>query len=155
MKPLIWRPTMHAYFYQIQTRMKFCSASYSDFVVWRGVIRAENWIYPNEQFMATALEKVTSFIKSGVLPEILGRWYFKAPVSSASGSGSRALHQTEDISPQPYSCPCKSVVPRQAGRRRRDDCMWSWTVFDLVSGSLGAWQVTLNFQGQQTWNQSR
>ena len=41
--------------------------------------------------------------KSGVLPELLGRWYSKAPVSSASGSGSRALHQTEDISPQPYS----------------------------------------------------
>ena len=34
--------TNHAYFYQIQAQMRFCSASYCDLVVWRGVICAEN-----------------------------------------------------------------------------------------------------------------
>ena len=58
-------------------------------------------MYPNEKFMATALEKVTSFIKLGVLPELLGKWYSKAPVSS--GMGCRDLHQSEDISSQSSS----------------------------------------------------
>ena len=78
--------TNHTYFHRVQAQMKFCRVTYCNFVVWREEELFVQRIYPNEKFMATALEKVTSFIKLGVLPELLGKWYSKAPVSSGMGT---------------------------------------------------------------------
>ena len=100
--------TNHTYFHRVQAQMKFCIVTYCNFVVWREEELFVQRIYPNEKFLATALEKVTSFIKLGVLPELLGKWYSKAPVSS--GMGCRDLHQTEDISSQPFNSSCHEKV---------------------------------------------
>ena len=64
--------------------MKFCGATYCDFVVWREEEVKILRIYPGEQFMATILEKVISFFKFGVLLELIGKWYSKAPVNGSS-----------------------------------------------------------------------
>ena len=123
--------TNHAYFYQVQAQMKFCGVSYCDFVVWREVELFVQRIYPNENFMAMALE-VTSFIKFGILPELLGKWYSKAPVSSSVGC--RDLHQTEDISSQPSNssshekvlCYCKQEEEGEMIACDHEQCSIVW-----------------------------
>ncbi len=70
----------HAYYYQVQAQIKFCCVNFCDFVVWRENELVIQRIYPDEEFMSIALEKATLFFKLGVLPELLGKWYSKAPV---------------------------------------------------------------------------
>lgn len=98
---------------------------------WSGEELFVQRIYPNEQFMATTLEKVTSCIKLRVLPELLGKWYSKAPVISASGSG--VLHQTEE-SPQPSNsgshaevwCYCKQGEEGEMIACDHEQCSIVW-----------------------------
>ena len=69
-----------AYHYQVQAQIKFCRVSYCDFVVWQEKELVVQRIQPNEEFISAALERATLFFKFGILPEILGKWYSKAPL---------------------------------------------------------------------------
>ena len=62
----------HAYYYQMQIQMKFCSAMYGDFIVRQEELIVER-IHIDEQFVTDALEKATRFFTYGVLPELLGK----------------------------------------------------------------------------------
>ena len=68
----------HAYYYQVQAQIKFCSVNYCDFVVWRENELVVQRIDPDEELINTSLEQATLFFKFGVLPELLGKWYSKA-----------------------------------------------------------------------------
>ena len=72
----------HAHYYQVQAQLKFCNAQYSDFVVFTRNELFVQRIYPDEPFITLALEKCKEFIKVGVLPELLAKFYSKEPVSS-------------------------------------------------------------------------
>ena len=71
----------HAHYYQVQAQLKFCNAQYSDFVVFTRNELFVQRIYPDEPFITLALEKCKEFIKVGVLPELLAKFYSKEPVS--------------------------------------------------------------------------
>ena len=71
----------HAHYYQVQAQLKFCNAQYSDFVVFTRNELFVQRIYPDEPFITLALEKCEEFIKVGVLPELLAKFYSKEPVS--------------------------------------------------------------------------
>ena len=80
MENSFWMSVTHAYYYQVQAQLKFCDASYFDFIVWReGELLAQR-IFPDDMFMASALEKCEQFVKVAVLPELLGKWYSKEPI---------------------------------------------------------------------------
>ena len=51
--------------------MTFVVWSPNEFIVLR--------ISPDTEFTAQAIDKVTNFFKLGVLPELVGKWYTKAP----------------------------------------------------------------------------
>ena len=70
----------HAYYYQIQAQMHICHATYCDFVAWseEGVIILR--INPCDIFIRSTLEKATEFFKYCILPELIGKWYSKAPI---------------------------------------------------------------------------
>ena len=72
----------HAYYYQVQAQLKFCgaNANYCDFVVWQEGELFVQRIYPDNTFIASALEKCEQFVKVAVLPELLGKWYSKEPI---------------------------------------------------------------------------
>ena len=57
-------------------------------------------IYPDEQFMATVLKKVTSFFKFGVLLKLIEKWYSKVPVSGS-------LQPPNSGSPEKMWCYCR------------------------------------------------
>ena len=63
----------HAYYFQVQAQMKFCNVSYCDFVVWSPNDFFVERIIPDVMFIDSAI--VSVFIKVGVLPELLGKWY--------------------------------------------------------------------------------
>ena len=48
---------------------------YCDFVVWRPGELVVLKISPNKSFIDSAVDKATTFYKSGVLPELIGKWY--------------------------------------------------------------------------------
>ena len=62
----------HAYYYQVQLQMKLYGADYCDFVVWRedNIIRQR--IPFDINFISNALEKIPAFVKSCILPELVG-----------------------------------------------------------------------------------
>ena len=70
----------HAYYYQVQTQMKLTGARYCDFVVWSPNEFVVLQIDLADDFIAQAFEKATAFFKSGILPELVGKWYTKAPI---------------------------------------------------------------------------
>ena len=70
----------HAYYFQVQAQMKFCCASYADFVVWTEKQLFIQRIYSDEPFISNVLESCNTFIKIGILPEIIGKYYSKEPV---------------------------------------------------------------------------
>ena len=68
-------PFNHAYYYQVQAQIKFCSTNYCDFVVWGEKKVFIDRIYLDDNFISNALEKATLFFKVGVMPKIVGKWY--------------------------------------------------------------------------------
>jgi len=70
----------HAYYFQVQAQLKFYSAAYADFVVWNESQLFIQRVYPDEPFMSVVLEQCKSFIKIGVLPELIGKYYSKDPI---------------------------------------------------------------------------
>ena len=66
----------HAYYYQVQAQIKFCSVNYCDFVVRQENELVVQRIYPDEELMSTSLKQATLFFKFGVLPELLGKWNY-------------------------------------------------------------------------------
>lgn len=72
----------HAYFYQIQAQMHIYAVAFSDFVVWTRCGMYIERICAANEFFTIAVEKVTTFYKYGVLPELIGKWYTKKGVIS-------------------------------------------------------------------------
>ena len=69
--------TRHAYYYQVQAEIKMTGAEYCDFVVWSPDEFVTLRI--SEEFISNVVDKVTNFFKLGILPELVGKWFTKAP----------------------------------------------------------------------------
>ena len=60
--------------------MKLTEACYCDFVVWSSEEFVVLQIDLADDFIAQALEKATALFKFEILPELVGKWYTKAPL---------------------------------------------------------------------------
>ena len=87
-------------------QMKFCNVEYCDFV--------ESWInqriYAKSDFINDAITKTVGFIKLGILPELVGRWYTKQSLqpstqtlSTTQPSSTQRLSTTQPSFTQPLS----------------------------------------------------
>ena len=78
--------TYHTYYYQVQVQMELCGAKCCDFVILSGNELHIQRIYPNKDYIknAFAIDKASTFIKVGVLPELVGKWFSKAPLHQGS-----------------------------------------------------------------------
>ena len=72
--------TGHAYYYQVQAQIKLSRASYGDFVLWSPHELLTLRIELNDNFIVQALDNASEFFKCRILPELVGKWYTKAPV---------------------------------------------------------------------------
>ena len=65
-------------------QMKFARAQYCDFLVWRRDDIIVERIFPDVTFIDDALAKANIFVKSALLPELIGRWFTKQQSASES-----------------------------------------------------------------------
>ena len=72
----------HQYYYQVQMQMKFCNVQYCDFVVWNKDVWINQRIELKSEFIDDAISRTESFIRLGILPELVGKWYTKPGKSS-------------------------------------------------------------------------
>ena len=69
----------HAYLYQVQMEMRFADPQYCDFIVWREGELFIQRILPDTAFIDGAITKVKVFVKTCILPELVGRYYTRPP----------------------------------------------------------------------------
>ena len=71
----------HSYYYQVQLQMKICDINNCHFVVWSPNELVVLKIVCNNDFLYMALPKAYDFFKNGILPELINKWYSRAPKS--------------------------------------------------------------------------
>ena len=102
----------HAYYLQVQVQIKFSDAQYCDFVVWSADNLFVQRLYLDEPFISIALEKCKEFIKFGILPEILGKWYSREHMSLTKTADTNLVkiksdHDENDSREQDIWCYCR------------------------------------------------
>ena len=63
-------------------QIKFAHAQYCDFLVWRKDDFIVDRILPDVPFIDDALAKANIFIKTALLPELIGRWFTQQQATS-------------------------------------------------------------------------
>ena len=74
----------HSYMYQLQTQMCVAGVMYGDFIVWTPQELFMQRVQFDQCFFDEAYLRVEEFIKTGVLPELLGKWFTVPRLSSAN-----------------------------------------------------------------------
>ena len=73
--------TSHQYYYQVQTQLFVSGLPYCDFVVFSGSNNIFiQRIVPDNEFWEVANDHVRQFYISGILPELVGKWYTRLSV---------------------------------------------------------------------------
>ena len=75
----------HTYYYQVQLQLHVCRVEYADFVVWSENTIAIQRVLKDEAFIQSNMVIARSFFKYAVLPEVVGKWYTRAPVAQSDG----------------------------------------------------------------------
>ncbi len=96
----------HAYYYQVQTQIFVCDATYCDFVVCTFPNTQQDpsmhveRVYPSDNFWLECEKKASEFFQICILPEILGHWYTRPPVANNNGTNagiSSSVPSTSDF----------------------------------------------------------
>ena len=76
----------HAYYYQVQPQLFVCNVQYCDFCVFTCPERETNIyverIHKDEEFWEECVRNCEYFFTTCLLPEVLGHWYTRPPVST-------------------------------------------------------------------------
>ena len=75
----------HAYYFQVQMQLAVCKFPYCDFVVWTTTGLAIERISADEHFFRSRFDNLQHFFIYGILPEIVGKWYTRIPVTNSDG----------------------------------------------------------------------
>ena len=75
----------HAYYYQVQMQLALCKLAYCDFVMWTNKDLAVERISADEHFFRSRLDNLQHFFVYGIMPEIMGKWYSRKPITNAEG----------------------------------------------------------------------
>lgn len=78
----------HSYMYQVQAQMRVAEVTYCDFVVWTPQEHFIQRILFDGTFFDNGYLKVVDFIRTGILPELLGKW-FTVPRLSATATSEK------------------------------------------------------------------
>ena len=117
----------HAYFYQVQAQIELCNARYCDFVVWNEGEVVVLRIQPDSKFITDTIARVTTFFKYGVMPELLGKWYSKAPVCPTETAIPSATNDSSK-----HWCYCRGEESGQMIACDGDTCQVLWFHTDCL-----------------------
>ena len=82
-------------------QIKFCNVEYCDFVVYKkdSALFIQR-IELDSEFINNAISETKSFIRLGILPELIGRWYTKSRIArKAVGDGSNEVMSSSSTAP--------------------------------------------------------
>ena len=119
----------HAYYFQVQVQLKFSDAQYCDFVVWNVDHLFVQRLCLDEPFITVALEKCKQFIKLAILPEILGKWYSREPLS-LSDNETKSLIETNQDESQDLWCYCRKGESGTMIACENQECPIEWNVYN-------------------------
>jgi len=102
----------HSYIYQIQTQLYMTKSGYCDFVVWTNMDAHVERIQPDTDLFHTALQKVETFFKCCVLPDILGKWYTRSVEIQVIGTD-KLQNERPSLLTKPVICYCRKVDPTE------------------------------------------
>jgi len=127
----------HAYFYQIQMQMAVTKVSYCDFVVWSQTNHVIVTVKFDKGFYDSKLDLVKHFFVYGMLPEIIGKWYTRKPVSDLDNivhipttSLIESGNQEEDYTK--LCCYCNEPSFGEMVCCENDKCTITWIHFDCL-----------------------
>ena len=134
----------HQYYYQVQMQMKFCNVEYCDFVVWNKESWINQRIYAKSDFINDAITKTVGFIKLGILPELVGRWYTKQSLqpstqtlSTTQPSSTQTLSTTQPSSTQTLSTTQTSSTHPVSSQQLNVSDEQSLSIQDAADGAAG------------------
>ena len=132
----------HAYYFQIQAQMKFCSTAYCDFIVWREQELVIERIALDEEFLKDALDKASRFFTYCILPELLGKWYCRLPeYTVASSCGEPSVASQSHLPPTTW-CFCQSEESGEMIACDNKKCKIIWFHMDCLrikKAATGKW----------------
>ena len=92
---------IHKYMFQVQAQMHIAEVSYCDFLVWTPQEVFTQRILYDPLFFHDAYGKVVNFIKTGVLPELLGKWYTAPRLTPIDTTATKQPHEAGCYCGQP------------------------------------------------------
>ena len=116
----------HAYYFQVQAQLTFCSASYADFVVWTEKELSVQRIFPEEPFISIVLQQCETFIKVGILPEMLGKWYSKEPITKNQPSAEDTGNTETGTDQNELWCYCRQPEEGEMIGCDNNACLIQW-----------------------------
>ena len=84
---------IHKYMFQVQVQMHIAEVSYCDFLVWTPQEVFTQRILYDPLFFHDAYGKVVNFIKTGVLTELLGKWYIAPRLTPIDTTATKQPHE--------------------------------------------------------------
>ena len=93
----------HTYYYQVQLQMKICQVDYADFVVWKEEDLFVQRITIEKEFIDDAMKRAEPFVKQGILPELVGKWFTRQKTSL----NEEQIAEQPDVSTKQVWCYCK------------------------------------------------
>ena len=92
---------IHKYMFQVQAQMHIAEVSYCDFLVWTPQEVFTQRILYDPLFFHDAYGKVVNFIKTWVLPELLGKWYTAPRLTPIDTTATKQPHEAGCYCGQP------------------------------------------------------
>ena len=113
-----------------QLQMKLCEVNCGDFIIWREDELVILRIKKDEVFLK---DKATEFFKYPVLPELVGKWYTRVPLTlpdmklpMQESSSSSEPTKTPQISTEQKWCYCNGEESGNMIGCENDDCVIQW-----------------------------
>lgn len=132
----------HSYYYQVQAQINVCNVEFGDFVVWTKDGIAVERIAKDSSFYESTVNNIEHVFKYGILPEIVGKWSTRTPVSDTSGvvhvpqphgvSRSDSDDVVDDEDPDKCWCFCEQPSYGNMICCEHNNCTIKWFHFDCL-----------------------
>lgn len=132
----------HAYYYQVQCQMAICEHEYCDFVVWTKKDVHIERIIRDIEFFERNVQKAEAFFISGVLPELLAKYYSRPPLLPVKDASFVASSHSKEDDDFEIWCFCKRAIDTELIGCDNENCSTQWFHFECVgvkSKPRGKW----------------
>ena len=115
----------------MQCQLLCTKKNYCDFIVWTTTDIHIERIHQDSDFIATCVAKSKSFFMKGILPELLGKFFSRAPKPILMGDASHSPTSTQTTAVKLY-CYCQQAESGQMVGCDNTVCPYEWFHFPCL-----------------------